>query len=207
VLDYRQNGNLGNNPVLDVYRVPAVGFPPSVGPGWYVHSYETQMWTPSLDLIINFNNIMFHKSKSRFALYGLIGYSPIVYRTKLDALRGNNPYGFAGLPRDYFSRPRKDIRKDLKDNFFDGSYETFALPNDRSPNFDNADLDAWQIRHSINFGFGTECRIGRRTSLGVEAKWVRTGDDYIDGWFLNNGGYTADKDNLVFANFFFNINL
>ncbi|MCU0334217.1 MAG: hypothetical protein MUF62_04100 [Chitinophagaceae bacterium] len=205
-LDYRRNGNLGNSQALQVYRLPNPVNPSVVGPGWYVHSFQSTLLTPSLDLIFNLNNIMFHRKSSKFAFYGLVGYTPTIYRTKLDALAGARPYGFNTLNDAFFERPRKEIRSDLKD-FFDGDYETFANVNDRSPNFNNSGNDRFQIRHSINVGLGTEFRIARRMSLGFELKQIFTRDDYIDGWFLNNGGLTPDKDNLLFSNLFINFNL
>lgn len=208
-MDYRKNGNLGNSRALDVYKDPNPLNPDRVGPGWYVHSFKSDIFTPSLDLIINFNNVMFHRKNSKFAFYGLVGYTPTIYRTKLDALAGARAYGFNQLETNnanFFFRSRKDIRSDLKD-FFDGEYETFANVNDRSPNFNNAGNDKFQIRHSINVGIGTEFRIASRMSLGFELKQIFTRDDYIDGWFLNNGGLTPDKDNLLFSNLFINFNL
>ncbi|HSC53654.1 MAG TPA: hypothetical protein VLC98_08545 [Phnomibacter sp.] len=199
-IDYRKNGNLGNSQVLvNTYSVPQ-------GPGWYVHSYKTNAWIPSLDLLFNLNNVMFHKNKSKFALYGLIGYSPVIYKTDLDALRGSGAYNFASLNNDFFARDRKEIRSDLKD-FFDGDFETPANVNDRSPNFNQNGPDNYQIRHSVNFGFGTEFRIATRWSLGAEFKYQMTFDDYIDGWFLNNGSLTTSKDNLIYTNLFINYNL
>jgi hypothetical protein len=157
-------------------------------------------------MIINFNNIMFHRKSSKFAFYGLVGYTPTIYRTKLDALAGTRPYNYNALPSGFFDRSRREIRNDLKD-FFDGNYETFATVNDRSPNFNKSGNDQFQIRHSINLGFGTEFRIASRMSLGFEVKQIFTRDDYIDGWFLNNGSLTPDKDNLLFSNLFINFNL
>lgn len=200
-LDYRDNGNLDNNPVL----VQTYGsLAPSAAK--YVHNYKTTVINPSLDLIINFNNIMFHRKSSKFAFYGLIGYSPMVYQTKMDVLNGNAAYNFGSLNASYFQRPRKDIRNDLK-NFFDGSYETFAQVNDRSQNFNQTGNDKFQWRHAFSTGLGTELRIASRMSLGFEFKYLWTRDDYVDGWFMNNGGLSPDKDGAIFTNLFVNFNL
>lgn len=209
-LDYRKNGNLGNNNVLlQNYSMPNTGYPNAKGPGWYVHSFKTTVWTPTIDLIVNFNNIMFHKNKSKFGLYGLIGYTPMVYKTELDALNGSSAYNFAALTTNnpqFFNRPRADIRSDLE-SFFDGDYETPAAVNDRAQNFGDSEAGKSQFRHSFNAGFGTEFRIASRVSLGLEFKYLFSFDDYIDGWFLNNGGLTPDKDNTIFTNLHINFNL
>jgi opacity protein-like surface antigen len=209
-LDYRQNPNLGNSKVLlQNYSLPNTGYPNAKGPGWYVHNYKTTIWTPTLDFIINFNNVMFHKNKSKFGVYGLLGYSPIIYKTELNALSGAQAYNFGSLltnNKEFFNRPRADIRSDLE-SFFDDSFETPASVDDRSPNFDNGEPGKSQLRHSFSVGLGTEFRIASRMSLGLEFKYLATRDDYIDGWFLNNGGLTPSKDNLIFTNLFINFNL
>jgi opacity protein-like surface antigen len=207
-LDYRKNGNLGNNELLlQTYSLNDPNYPGAAGPGYYVHNYKTTLWAPTLDFIVNFNNVMFHKNKSKFALYGLVGYSPIIYKTEMDILDGSRAYNFASLTPAFFTRPRADIRSDLKDNFFDGSYETPARVNDRAQNFGDGAPDKAQLRHTMSAGLGTEFRIASRVSLGLEFKYMLTFDDYIDGWYLNNGGMTSDKDNALFTNLHINFNL
>ncbi|TAD83821.1 MAG: hypothetical protein EAY75_14345 [Bacteroidetes bacterium] len=212
-LDYRKNGNTLNSEVLRVYEVPGSpnSTPASRGPGWYVHSSRTRAITPSVDALISLNNLMFHKKQSKFNFYALIGYSAFIYNTKLDALNGSTPYNFQSLTAqaNFFNRSRRDIRKDLRDNLFDGSYETQAMVNDRRQNFDNSAPDQYQVRHSLNLGLGTEFRIGSRYSVGLEAKWIRTDDDYLDGWHLqrNNAAITSEHDNVLLINTSFNVNL
>jgi hypothetical protein len=209
-LDYRKNPNLENNIVLlQTYSLNNPSYPTGKGPGWYVHNYKANVWTPTLDFIFNFNNISFHKNKSKFAYYGLAGYAPIIYKTSLDVLDGSRAYNFAALQTNnsnFFNRPRGDMRSDLKD-FFDGDYETYSAINDRSPNFGNAGKGKAQLRHSFNVGFGAEFRIAARMSLGLEGKYLFTFDDYLDGWHMNNGGLTPDKDNAIFTNLHINFNL
>jgi len=209
-IDYRKSGNLGNNEVLlQTYSLNNPAYPNAKGPGWYVHNYQITAWTPALDVIFNFNNIMFHKSKSKFGIYGLVGYSPIIYQTKLDLLKGSSAYNYAALTANnpgFFQRPRADIRSDMK-NLFDGDYETFAAINDRSGNFGDGSPDQIQWRHSFNTGLGTEFRIASRWSLGLEIKYQFTLDDYIDGWYRTQGALSPDKDNAYFTNFYINFNL
>ena len=200
-LDYRMNRNFGNARVYERYDAAAGG------PDFFVHSSETTVINPSADLLISLNNIMFHRAKSKFNFYLMAGYSPMLYKTKLDALNGSALYNFGGLGAGFFARERGDIRDDLKD-LFDGDYETVARVNDRAQNFDDGAPDQTQWRHTFNTGLGTEMRIAPRASLSFEFKYKWTLDDYIDGWFLNNNvAYTADKDNLWFTNLSLNFNL
>ena len=200
-LDYRKNSFLENNPALSVYGSTS---------GFYVANFKTTAITPSLDAIFSLNNIMFHKKQSKLNLYALFGYSMFTYKTQLDVLNGTTPYNFASLNVAFFSRKRKDIRSDLK-NFFDGTYETDAVVHDRRPNFTQAGNGKYNFRHSIDFGVGLEYRLSKRTSLGLEAKYVKTDDDYIDGYFVGGSGAgsspTPDKDNLLFTNLSLNFNL
>jgi opacity protein-like surface antigen len=200
-LDYKQSAYLYNNPVLTRnYSRPS-------GPGYYVHSHKTTVWTPSLDMIFSLNNIMFHRAKSKFNFYGLVGWTPLIYQTKLDALNGSAPYNYNNLSQNFFARPRKDIRSDLK-NFFDGDYETDAVVRSREPNFDQSGNGKPQIRHSFNLGGGMEFRIASRMSLGLEFKYIMANDDYIDGWYLGQAGaLTPEKDNLFVTNLHINFNL
>lgn len=200
-LDYRDNPNLDNNPVL----MQTYGSLPPAGRK-YVHNYKTTMIAPHLDLIVNFNNIMFHRKSSKLAVYGLVGYSPMIYQTKLDVLNGTAAYNFASLNGAFFDRSRKEVRNDMK-NFFDGTYETYATVNDRTQNFGNSGNNKYQWRHTYSVGMGGELRIAPRMSLGFEVKYWMLRDDYIDGWSRHNGDLSPDKDGAIFSNLFFNFNL
>ncbi|MES2776129.1 MAG: OmpA family protein [Bacteroidota bacterium] len=216
-LDYRKNPNLSNNAALNVYRSANPSFPNGTGPGWYIHNFKNTTINPSLDVLISLNNIMFHSKESKLNVYALIGYAPIIYKTSLDALNGAAKYNYAGLGAGFFNRPRKDIRSDLKD-FFDGDYETDAQLNDRRPNFGKSGLGKFNYRHAANVGLGLEYKLSPKMSLGLEAKYVRVSDDYLDGWVFaggdtdNRGDVTnailsPDKDNLVYTNLSINFNL
>lgn len=197
-LDYKPSKYTYNNPALQPYNATS---------GFYVHNNKTTVMTPSVDAIVSLNNIMFHRSKSKFNVYGLVGYTALVYKTTMDTRNGNALYNFSSLNSNFFGRPRKDIRSDLK-NFFDGDYETNAVVRGREQNFDQSGSGKNQWRHSFSIGGGTEYRIASRMSLGLEFKYMFTGDDYIDGWYLGQAGaLTPNNDNLMFTNFFINFNL
>jgi outer membrane protein OmpA-like peptidoglycan-associated protein len=165
-----------------------------------------------LELVTSLNNIMFHKMSSNYNVYVSVGYSPIIYNTKLD-LVGDNGAGYT-IPlgnSGFYNRSRQDIRSDLKD-LFDGDYETQATVNDRRQNFNNSALDQYQIRHSVTTGVGIEYKIAKRASLSLEAKYTWTGDDYLDGWYLLGGNnavstITPQSDNLFVTNLGINFNI
>lgn len=198
-LDYRKNTMLRNNSVYGVYSNTS---------GFYVPNFKNTTISPSIDVLASLNNIMFHRKSNKLNIYLLGGFTEVIYKTKVDALNGSSPYDFSSLGNTFFSRPRKDIRSDLKD-FFDGDYETDALVNDRRQNFNNADKGAWQVRHSWDVGGGVEYKLGARTSLGLELKYVLTPDDYLDAWTyqVGSGALTPDKDNLIYGNVSVNFNI
>lgn len=214
-VDYRKNSNFANSPSLDIYRNPNANFPNSVGPGFYVHNYQTSLIRPSLDFIFSMGNLSVHHKQKKLNPYVFVGYSPIIYRTRMDQRTDDNgTYNYGSLTAAFFNNSsRRDIKKELWDNFFDGDFESPARVNDREPNFDDGDLDQYQLRHTANLGLGVEWRVGKRTSLSGEVQFTKTFDDYIDGWAFQssysdfNPVSTADKDNLVFLNLGFNINL
>ena len=216
-LDYRKNPNLANHPALGVYRNPSPASPNGTGPGFYVHNFKNTTINPSLDLLISFNNIMFHSKENKLNIYGVVGYSPVFYKTAVDLFAGSTKYNYAGLGAGFFNRKRQDIRSDLK-NFFDGDYETDALLNDRSQNLNKSGLGNYNFRHSFNTGLGMEYRLSKKASLSFEAKYVWSHDDYMDGWIFAGGDVdtrgdisgaklTPDKDNLVYVNLGINFNL
>jgi hypothetical protein len=57
---------------------------------------------------------MFHKKSNKVNFYVLGGFTEFIYKTKLDLFNGSANYNYASLPADFFNRPRKDIRSDLK---------------------------------------------------------------------------------------------
>ena len=223
-LDYRKNANLDNNAALNVYRPTWDGGQTAANTSgaYYVANFKNTTINPSLDVLVSFNNIMFHSKESKFNLYGFVGYAPIIYKTAIDALNGTARYNYPGLAAGFFDRSRKDIRSDLK-NFFDGDYETSASLNDRRHNFGKSGLGKFNFRHSINIGMGLEYKLTKRMSLGLEAKYVMVTDDYLDGWSRAGEGYTnsnvsgqiihnpssltPDKDNLLYTNLTVNFNV
>ena len=205
-LDYRPSRYLFNAPALNAYSTA------NGGPGYYVHNFSAEMITGNLDLVASLNSVMFHKKQSKFNVNVFAGYSPYVYRTTMDYFQGANQraiYNWSGsqTSNDFFSRPRGDIRSDLK-GLLDGNRETYAQVNDRAQNFNDAERTARQWRHAISLGAGLEFRVAPRISLGLDTRFLMTGDDYIDGWHLGAAGApTSEKDNILFTNFAINFNL
>jgi outer membrane protein OmpA-like peptidoglycan-associated protein len=195
-LDYQRNRNFNNHPFITQNYLTA--------PRGYVHNHHTTAIVPSIEALVSLNNIMFHNKQGRWNLYGMVGYTALAYNTKMDVVDGGgNRYLVENID---MTAKRSEIRDNLK-TMFDGEYETEALTNDRRPDFGN-----YNLRHSTSFGMGMEYRVGKKTSVGLEYKRIRTRDDYVDGWFRQSGDlvnevFTSEWDNIGFVTAGMNFNL
>ncbi len=198
-LDYQRNRNFNNHEVI------LQNYAPPASPRGYFHNHRTQAVVPSLEALFSLNNIMFHSKQGRWNLYGMIGYSALMYETKIDALDANGDrYMFENITTT--GVPRKEIRDQLR-NMLDGNYETVGETNDRRPEIGN-----FNLRHSFTAGVGLEYRVGRKSSLGIEYKRILPRDDYVDGWYRQSGDlanpvFTSEWDNIGFLSVGMNFNL
>ena len=172
----------------------------------FVPYFQTDLITPSLDFLVSLNNIMFHKKQSNWNYYVLVGYSPMSYKTNLEALDGQTAYNFANGGIDY-TQKRNDI-KDQLEGLLGDDFETPAITRNRRQNFNEGGQGQRQWRHSVNVGAGFERRLGDIVSISGEFKYTLSGDDYIDGIaYAAPGLHTSAKDAVMFANLGFNFNL
>lgn len=198
-LDYQPNGNVNNSPVIRALYVT---------PQRYVHNYRSRAFAPSMEALLSFNNIMFHTKQQRWNLYGVIGYTALVYSTRMDVRNTDgSKYDFDQVTRGYNQGvPRPQIRQGLRD-LMNGSYETPADVNDRRPK-----LFGWNLRHCFSSGFGIEYRMGKTWSMNFEYKRIQTRDDYVDGWYRQSGDldhptFTSEWDNIGFFQLGANFNV
>ncbi len=196
-LDYQRNRNFNNSPLIQQTYATV--------PRGYFHNHKTQAIIPSLEALFSLNNIMFHNKQGRWNLYGMVGYTALLYETKMDVLNANGgAYPYINVVTD--SRTRQLIRSDLR-NLSDGTYETVAETNDRRP-----EIGKFNLRHSFTAGLGLEYRVGKKSSLGMEYKRIMPRDDYVDGWFRQSGDlanpvFTSEWDNIGFVSLGMNFNL
>jgi OOP family OmpA-OmpF porin len=201
--EYRPGTNLNNLPasIAATYRANNLSV--------WVPNYKMQAILPSIEAIFSLKNILFHQGNPKSNVYLTVGYSPMVYKTKIDALDASGrPYNFGGVN---FAQSRGDAKSAVK-ALMDGNYETSAQVRPRSPEFGTANAEGngnWQLRHSGFVGAGYEFRLGAGTSLGLDVKYYLTGDDYLDGKYLQSGAnvYTTGKDNFLVTSLTFGIDL
>ena len=199
-LDYQPNGNLNNSPkILQLY---------ANAPKGYVHNFRTMAFVPSIEGLVSLSNIMFHTKQKRWNIYGLFGYSALLYNTKMNLMDINaSRYLYENITQFYNQGwTRQQLRRELR-NIGDDSYETTAEVNDRRQK-----IGIFNLRHCFTSGFGLEYRMGKSWSLGLEYKRIQTRDDYVDGWFRQSGDlryavFTSEWDNLAFGQIGANFNM
>ncbi|WP_126973442.1 OmpA family protein [Gynurincola endophyticus] len=152
--------------------------PPGSASSQVFHNYKTTVIDGSLQGVITLNNLRFHKAKTGFNLYFFGGIGGMIYDTKLDILNSSGGlYNFSSalaIPNNRDNR--KDIRKELKDNIFDGNYET-----DAPRNGDEAELFDKPFKPTVVFGAGMQFKLSDRVSLAIENKVTVPKSDLIDG--------------------------
>jgi hypothetical protein len=182
----------------------------SADPVYY--NYKTNIHQLSLQGIITLNNIRFHKSKTRFILYGIGGIGAMIYDVKVNALdeRGR-PYSelFRKINADN-STARSERRKILRDlrSGMDNTYETRAQSHGdrRSKLFDMT------FRPTLQAGLGFTYKVSKRLSIGIEEVFTYTNDDFLDGqqWQetpVGNAAMTRDYDTWHYTNINFNYSI
>ncbi len=217
--------NYGRNPAWSTeYVAPLMGLSPTNQPAFYnsvtggllaggtpidkvFYNYKTKVQDLSLQGVITLNNIRFHKTKTGFNLYGIIGIGATVYDAKVNALNSNGqPYNFNTIP-DGTHKTRKDTRDALKD-LMDDSYETDAEnQGDRRPK-----LFGKTLKPTATGGVGIAFKLSNRLNLAIEDRVTFTKDDLLDGqrWQeadLGTPSLTRDFDSYNFLSAGLNINL
>jgi outer membrane protein OmpA-like peptidoglycan-associated protein len=203
-LHFRQNENYRKNtPWMNAgYRYAPL---PSPDPVYY--NYRTRTQDLSLEGLISLNNIRFHKAKTGFNLYGIIGIGGTIFNTNVNALDANNQkYDFSQFPQaDY--KNRKDLRKALKD-YMDDTYESDAeVEGGRRPK-----LFQETFRPSGTAGFGIAFKLSNKINLAIEDRMTFLKTDLLDGqqWQEHAWGdasLTRDFDTYNFASVGLNFNL
>ncbi len=185
------NGAFSNSPVTN-YSEGA----DYTGNVW-VPNYKTQIGHGSLDLLVNLNNINFHKADPKFLVYAFAGIGGFIFNTSYDALDASgNPYDFQTILSGFGSQntSEKD-RIDAIHGVLDGEYETQAeVANPASR--DAGEVRATWVRNpSLSGGLGLSYKIGSSLEIGLETRATHYFDDLADGqrWELD-GDYTDHYD-------------
>ncbi|MEY4877040.1 MAG: hypothetical protein RL708_2189 [Bacteroidota bacterium] len=168
-------------------------------------------------VILNFNNIKFHKERTRFSLYGILGAGPLFYNTRTNQLDENGKmYDYnkidASLGNDHANRKdRKNQLKSLWDDTYESQVETDASWNHVGGKAKGGEYK-WRLDAALNLGMGVGVRLSRKMSLHFETMQTYAGDDLMDGqrWQEHNFDdpvLSPNNDNLNYTSVSLNYNL
>lgn len=176
----------------------------------WVPNYKTQMAHGSFDLLINLNNLNFHKADPKFLVYAFVGVGGFMFQTSYDALdAAGNTYDFQTILSGFGSQNTSESERiDAIHGVLDGDYETqaeVAAPVARDTNEIRA---SWIRNPSLSGGLGISYRIGSRLEIGIEQRATHYFDDLADGqrWELD-GDYTDHYDMFQYTSLNIGISL
>ncbi|MEO6917008.1 MAG: OmpA family protein [Chitinophagaceae bacterium] len=152
--------------------------------GQVYDNYKTSLNDLSLDGVVTFNNIKFHKAKSNFIVYAMAGVGLTVFNAKVNVKNaaGAN-YNYSSITGGNID-DRKSTRDAIK-NLLDNTYETAAEDGGRS----EKKFLGGTMKPSANLGLGMAFRLGKRISLSIEDRFTYVASDLLDGqrWQNTNG--------------------
>jgi outer membrane protein OmpA-like peptidoglycan-associated protein len=174
------------------------------------YNYRAKVQDLSLQGIVTFNNIRFHKQKSGLVIYAGAGFGMTVYKTMVNALNASGQKyttEFALPPTSLTHENRKDVLDQLK-NAMDDTYETDA----QAPGTRRGTLGDNTIRPSGHFIGGVAFKLSKRINLAIEEKYTVVKDDYLDGQIWQeypegDAALTPEFDSYNYASIGFNFNL
>ena len=150
--------------------------------GSVIHrNYKTSTVFLSAEGILNIGNILFHKERNKWGLYGVVGVGLNVPSVTVNLLDGNTPLNFASVigGRDVSLRDdRKAIRKDLK-ALLDSDYETDGGKENTVLTLFG---DEKSVLPHIKLGLGLTKKLSKRVSLGIEYDIMLSDTDLLDGF-------------------------
>lgn len=161
------------------------------------HNTTTVSHDLTLDAVITFGNMKFHKERSKVVFNVFASAGAFMYRTWMDHFDDDgNPYDYNSLPVPGDDVSRKDVIEALND-IRNGVYETAAEGSDGSG------FLGYTVKPVGGVGFGFTFRLSRILDLDLETRMMFTKDDLLDGhrWQepsksggTNSRGLTGDFD-------------
>ena len=212
--------NVGAATGQPTYLIAGTGAPYTATTGIdnVFYNYKTKAHDLSIEGVFTLNNIRFHKSKTGFNIYGFGGIGATIYETNINAVDGDNYSSGTSYATQFNSlvqsstfiyENRKDIRKELKDNILDDSYETLA---ETEGGIRRPKLFGMTMKPSGSIGVGIAFKLSDKLNLAIEDRHTLVKTDLLDGqrWQEHGVGdpvLTPDYDSYNYATIGLNINL
>lgn len=146
----------------------------------YFQNSHTVAHDLTLDAIISFGNVRFHKERTKVVFNVFLTGGGMLFRTWTDAYDADgNPYDYASIVGnpDYTDASKKDVIKQLN-AMRDGVYETQA---EAPTNGEAAQLMGYSFIPVFGLGTGFTFRLNRIMDLDLSARMMFTRTDYLDG--------------------------
>lgn len=165
------------------------------------HNSTTVSHDLTLDAVITFGNMRFHKERSKVVFNVFVSAGAFMYRTWMDHFDENgNPYDYNSIPVVGGDVSRKDVIEALNE-MRNGVYGSSAEGSDGSGPL------GYTIRPVAGVGFGFTFRLNRIMDLDLETRMMFTKDDLLEGhrWqepsastnTTNSRGLTGDFDSYM----------
>jgi flagellar motor protein MotB len=206
---FKNKGVNGKNDSTVNYLTPSGG-----GNGTIFLNYQTKYKAMYGQLVINLNNIKFHKERTKVIFYAVLGGGPLFYSVKIDQLTNGKLYNYAGVSNSVDFTNNKERKTELK-KIWDGDYESYAEQDvtfAHSKKAIRSGLYKWRIDMTACAGLGVSFRLSRKFTLNFESLQTFTFDDLIDGQRWQEAPYgqpvmTSSNDVLNFTSASINYNI
>ena len=174
---------------------------------WFAN-HKTTYGEGSVQGVLSLGNLLFHKPRNKWDMFFIAGVGLNYAQVQYDALDGDdNPYEFTTLLQQEFGadwndtdnrKQRKEIRKFIKNDILDGSWDTDgeewgALFN-LAGGSDDGDGVGARINPIVNVGLGVGYLINDRFSISLEHQATFNDDDLLDGYKWENSDGYDDPD-------------
>ncbi len=197
---YRRNIS-NSQQIIDAYA--ANGEP-------FIRNFKTTVFGGSVQGVVNIGNILFHKERNKWGLYGLLGIGVYAPDVKLNLRNSSNaPHDFSSALTNLDSdkkADRKEIKKNVRDLLDDDFESDGAFENQVALLGDDKD-----ILPTFNLGIGVSRKIGKRVNLTLEHQTIFSDNDLLDGYEYRTAvdetnnldliNYTSLRVNINIGNF------
>lgn len=203
-LNWKDANNYAKNPAWAGYqafvRTPSGQLNSATSVERIFYNHKTKISDLSVQALLSFSNILFHKAENKLNLYGILGVGLAFYDVNVDAKNAaGQKYNFSGIPNGTWDT-RKDTRNSLK-SLLDGTYETAA----EKANSGNS-------IPTVTTGFGAAFKLSKKVNFAAEYRVSFTQDDLLDGqkWSfapLGDAAQTPQFDAFTNLSLGLNINI
>ncbi|MGN6437431.1 MAG: OmpA family protein [Agriterribacter sp.] len=141
-------------------------------------NYKATVQDLSLQGIFTMNNLRFHKGKTGFLVYGILGLGGTIYETKTNVQTdAGAKYNFSSISNSNVYKDRRQTIKDVKNLLDAGSYDVIAENEGDA----RGKLFGKTLRFSRTVGAGLAIKLSNRLNLALEDRLTMVGDDLLDG--------------------------